>query len=439
MLDSTFHIPYVKHTLPNGLDVLLHEDHSCPIVAVNVWYHVGSKNETPGRTGFAHLFEHLMFEGSEHHDSGYFEPLQQVGAQINGSTNTDRTNYWEVVPSNALELALWMESDRMGFLLPALTQAKFDNQRDVVLNERRQNYENRPYGLVSAALSEALFPPSHPYSWLTIGSPADLRAASLEDVHAFFLRYYHPANASLAIAGDIDADHALALVERYFGPLAPGPAPEPVPPTPRPAAAARLVMEDRIELPRLYLAWVTPELYADGDAELDLLADILAGGKASRLYRRLVYEERIATEVAAYQNSRELGGYFQVIATAVPGVTLAAIEHALTDEVTRFTREGPTPDELSRAIALTESGFLSRLQHVGGFGGKSDQLNSYNVVVGDPDYFLRDLQRYRAATARSIREAAAAYLAPAEAVCLSVVPPGREDLAAPSSRKVVAS
>jgi len=215
-------IAVTRHRLANGLDVLLHEDHSCPIVAVNVWYHVGSKNEHPGHTGFAHLFEHLMFEGSAHYDRGYFEPLQGAGASLNGSTNADRTNYWEVVPSNALELALWMESDRMGFLLPALTNAKFSNQRSVVLNERRQNYENRPYGLASMAMLAALFPPDHPYHWTTIGEIADLEAVRLEEVHAFFQQYYHPANASLALAGDIDPEAALALARAYFEPLPAG-------------------------------------------------------------------------------------------------------------------------------------------------------------------------------------------------------------------------
>jgi zinc protease len=437
--DPMFDIPFVKHTLANGLDVVLHEDHTCPITAVNIWYHVGSKDEQRGRTGFAHLFEHLMFEGSAHHDSGYFEPLQQAGAHLNGSTNTDRTNYWEVVPSQALELALWMESDRMGYLLPALTEAKFRNQRDVVLNERRQNYENRPYGLVSVVLAESLFPPEHPYSWLTIGSPDDLRAASLEDVRAFFRRHYHPANASLAIAGDIDPARTLDLVEQYFGDIPTGDKPVPVPLTPRPSAPPRLVMEDRVELPRLYLAWVTPELYAADDADLDLLADILAGGKASRLYRRLVYDERMATEVAAYQNSREAGGYFQVVATAVPGVGLDVIERLLVEELSRFAAEGPTGDELARAVNLTESGFLSRLEHVGGFGGKSDQLNSYNVVVGDPGYFSADLLRYRQASHATIRQAATVHLNPPDAVRISVVPTGHLELAAPSSRKVTVS
>src|SRR5215212_3915611 len=308
-------LPHTRVTLANGLDVLVHEDHDCPIVAVNIWYHVGSKNEKPGRTGFAHLFEHLMFEGSEHHDKGYFHPLQEAGGTLNGSTNADRTNYWEVVPTNALELALWMESDRMGYLLPALTEQKFQNQRDVVLNERRQNYENRPYGFAGMALVAALYPPEHPYHWLTIGEAADIRAARLDDVRAFFQTYYRPRNASLALAGDVDTGQALAMAADYFGHIDGGSEPPPVeysaPPAP---AESRLLLEDRVELPRLYISWHSPGLFAADDAELDLVAEVLASGKTSRLYRTLVYEERIATEIAASQNSRELGGYFQVIA-----------------------------------------------------------------------------------------------------------------------------
>jgi len=268
-------IGFTKHTLSNGLDVLLHEDHSCPIAAVNLWYHVGSKNERPGRTGFAHLFEHLMFEGSAHHDKGYFPPLQGAGASLNGSTNADRTNYWEVVPSTALELVLWMESDRMGYLLPALTDSKFVNQRDVVLNERRQNYENRPYGLAPMAMVAALFPPDHPYHWTTIGEIADLRAAGLDEVRQFFSTYYHPGNASLALAGDIDPDAALELARTYFEELPPGPSVLPVKPhTPELVDETRLLLEDRVELPRLYISWLTPAMFAGGDADLDLAADI---------------------------------------------------------------------------------------------------------------------------------------------------------------------
>jgi len=426
-------LPFSKHTLDNGLDVLLHEDRTCPIVAVNLWYHVGSKNEQPGHTGFAHLFEHLMFEGSQHYDRGYFQPLQGAGATLNGSTNADRTNYWEVVPANALELALWMESDRMGYLLPALTEAKFSNQRDVVLNERRQNYENRPYGLAPMALLAALFPPDHPYHWTTIGEIADLNAVQLDEVHAFFRRYYHPGNASMAIAGDIDTEDTLALVRSYFEELDGG---DTVPPVQAAAALSsdsRIFFEDRVELPRLYLAWLTPAMFADGDADLDLGTDLLANGKTSRLYRRLVFEERIATDVSAAQNSREMAGYAQVTATAAPGHTLGELEKMILDELVRLASAGPSDDEMERGRVQAEAQFMYRLQTVGGFGGKSDQLNAYNVFLDDPGYFDRDLARYHNVTRQSLQETVAKYLDPARRVTLSIVPRGRASLAAPDS------
>jgi zinc protease len=432
-------LSFTKHTLSNGLDVLLHEDHACPIVAVNLWYHVGSKNEAPGHTGFAHLFEHLMFEGSQHYDRGYFQPLQGAGAALNGSTNADRTNYWEVVPSNAVELALWMESDRMGYLLPALTEAKFSNQRDVVLNERRQNYENRPYGLASMALLAALFPPDHPYRWTTIGEIADLQAVQLDEVHAFFRRYYHPANASLALAGDFDSDEALTLVDRYFGSIDAG---EPVAPVRASASLGgdvRIRFEDRVELPRLYLAWLTPAMFADGDADLDLATDLLANGKTSRLYRRLVFDERIATDISAVQNSREMAGFTQMTATAAPGHALGEIERAILEEIARLAAGGPTDEEIERGRVQAEAQFIFRLQTVGGFGGKSDQLNAYNVFLGDPAYFDRDLERYYAVTRASLQHAVAQYLDPARRVTLSIVPQGRGALAAPDSTPTVVS
>ncbi len=435
------HIEYTKHRLDNGLDVLVHEDHGCPIVAVSVWYHVGSKNEQPGRTGFAHLFEHLMFEGSEHHDRGYFQPLQEAGGTLNGSTNTDRTNYWEVVPRNALDLALWMESDRMGYLLPALTEQKFNNQREVVLNERRQNYENRPYGLAGMAIVSALYPPDHPYHWLTIGAADDITAAKLEDVRAFFQTYYRPRNASLALAGDVATADALRLAEDYFGGIDGGDVPPPVVFTApaAPASERRLLFEDRVELPRLYMAWHSPALFGPDDAALDLVAEVLAGGKTSRLYRTLVYEERIATEMAASQNSRELGGFFQVVATAAPGRTLAELERAITREVARLAEEGPTAQEMERCLAQAEAHFVYRLQTVGGFGGKSDQLNAYNVFLGDPGYFDRDLDRYRTATIADVRRAAERWLRPEFRVLLSVVPRGRAELALSQSAPVAVS
>jgi zinc protease len=432
-------IPFIHQKLANGLDVIVHEDHDCPIVAVNVWYHVGSKNEQPGRTGFAHLFEHLMFEGSEHHDAGYFRPLQEVGGVLNGSTNADRTNYWEIVPSNAVELALWMESDRMGYLLPALTDAKFENQRSVVLNERRQNYENRPYGFAGMSLVAALYPPAHPYHWMTIGAAEDVKAARMDDVRAFFQTYYRPRNASLALAGDIDADRAVALANQYFGDLDAGPDPPPViAPEATLAGETRLVLEDRIELPRLYLAWHSPALFAEDDAELDLVSEVLAGSKTSRLYRSLVYDQRIATEVAASQGSRELGSFFQIVATAAPGRTLVELEQAIARELARLHAEGPTAAELERCLAQAEAHFLHRLQTVGGFGGKSDQLNAYNVYLGTPGYFDEDLERYRRADAAGLMRAAARWLG-AGRVALSVVPHGRASLALEGSKPVSVS
>ncbi len=432
-------IAFEKRTLANGLDVIVHEDRDLPIVAVNVWYHVGSKNERPGLTGFAHLFEHLMFEGSAHHDHGYFPPLQEAGASLNGSTNADRTNYWEVVPTGALDRALWMESDRMGWLLPALTQEKLDNQRDVVLNERRQNYENRPYGFAQIAIAHALYPPTHPYYWPTIGDVADIRAATLDDVSAFFARYYHPANASLTIAGDVEAAGAFDLAEQYFGAIAAGPLVPPVVPPPVTLdREVRLVLEDRVEFPRLYLAWHSPGLFGDGDAEFDLLADLLSNGKTSRLFRKLVHERRIALDVAAYQSSRELAGMFQVIATAASGVSLgticAEIDAALRDVAT----DGPTAPEMIRGRAQAEAGFVQRLQTIGGFSGKSDQLNAYNVFLDDPGAFGRDLARYRAATADRVRAAAAACLE-SPRVALGIVPRGRRDLGLPGATDAVAS
>jgi zinc protease len=432
-------LSFTKHTLANGLDVIVHEDRACPIVAVNVWYHVGSKNEHPGHTGFAHLFEHLMFEGSEHYDRGYFQPLQNAGASLNGSTNADRTNYWEVVPSNALELVLWMESDRMGYLLPALTAAKFSNQRDVVLNERRQNYENRPYGLAPMALLASLFPPDHPYHWTTIGEIADLQAAELEGVQAFFRRYYHPANASLTLAGDIDTGEAIALADQYFGSIEPGPRASRVDAEASLSAPVRILLEDRVELPRLYLAWLTAAMFADGDADLDLATDLLANGKTSRLYKRLVFDERIATDVSASQNSREIGGFTQLTATAAPGHTLAELEAVILDEIAKLAAEGPTDDEIERGRVQAEAQFVFRLQTVGGFGGKSDQLNAYNVFLGDPAYFDRDLARYYAVTNTSLRDAVARYLDPQRRVSLSIVPRGRLDLAIPDSTRAVVS
>jgi zinc protease len=429
-------VPITTRTLANGLDVIVHEDRHAPLVAVCVWYHVGSKNETPGRTGFAHLFEHLMFEGAAHQPRGYFEPLQEVGGALNGSTSADRTNYWEVVPREAAALALWMEADRMGWMLPALSADRFETQRDVVLNERRQNYENRPYGVAQFALSAALFPSNHPYHWPTIGDPEDLRAATVDDARAFLSEFYHPANASLAIAGDIATADAMDLVEELFGGIPTGPAvTRPTAEPPR-ARARRLVLEDDVELPRVYLAWPSPALFAAGDAELDLLGDTLANSRTSHLYRRLIHERRVATELVASQTSRELGGMFQIVATAAPGRTLAEIETAVTDVLGAVGADGPSEAELSRGKTQAEAAFVYRLQTLGGFGGKVDQLNAYNVYRGNPDGFADDLARYLLATGDSVREAASRWLVPDRALALSVVPRGRPDLALPESEPV---
>lgn len=413
------------YTLANGLRVILHEDHGLPTVAVNVWYHVGSKNEKPGRTGFAHLFEHMMFQGSQHHDADYFLPLQKVGGTVNGSTTQDRTNYWENVPSDQLELALWLEADRMGWLLPAMTQERLDNQRDVVKNEKRQG-ENQPYAVVRDLRLQLMYPEGHPYRWPVIGSMDDLSAASLDDVKDFFRQYYAPNNASLCIAGDFDPAAARALVERYFGPIPPG---RPVQRVqawrPRLDGEVRAVAGDDVELPRLYLSWHAPGHFEADEADLQLLADILADGKTSRLYRALVYEQELAQDVSAYLSGNELSGLFQMQVTAREGVELAALEAAVDRELARVRDDGVTKDEVALALAGYETAFVRRLQRVGGFGGKADQLNRYLVLTGTPDYFAADLARYRRATAASVRDAARRWLPPDERGVIHVVPHGK--------------
>jgi zinc protease len=417
-------LEYEKYTLPNGLQVILHEDHSIPMVSVNVWYHVGSKNEKPGRTGFAHLFEHMMFQGSEHHDSDYFLPLQKIGGQVNGSTNTDRTNYWQNVPSDQLELALYLESDRMGNLLPAMTQEKLDNQRDVVKNEKRQG-ENRPYAKSRQLLLDLMFPDDHPYSWSVIGSMEDLSAASKEDVSEFFRLYYAPNNASLCVAGDFDPAQAKQWIEQYFGAIEPGrPVDRLCEWLPVLDGERRALAEDTVELPRLYMQWHTPGRFRPGDAEFDLLADILASGKTSRLHRELVYERRIAQDVRAWQASRELGSTFGITVTAAPGHTLDEIEAVVDAELARLLDKGVTDDEIDLARTRYEAGFVRRLQRVGGFGGKADLLNLYNVFTGGPDYLEQDLGRYRAADAAAVNAYARRYLGVERRGVLHIVPQG---------------
>ncbi len=404
-------ISFEKFTLPNGLDVILHEDHSLPVAAVNVWYHVGSKNEEPGRTGFAHLFEHVMFEGSKHHKGSFFDPLQKVGANLNGSTTPDRTNYWENVPSNYLELALWLESDRMGFLLDALDQKAFDIQRDVVKNERRQSYENRPYGMAYLTLQPTVFPAPHPYNWPTIGSQEDLDAAELDDVKDFFRQFYAPSNASIAIAGDIDLDNTRRLVERYFGDLPPGP---PINRIHRMDSelkgTASLVLRDRVQLPRLYLVWPTAPAFDDEQPALEVLSAILGDGKSSRLYRSLVYERQIARDVSVYHYGQEIAGEFFIQVTANAGRSLEEIEDIVRQELDTLRQSGPTDHELQRAKNRIESQHVRQLERVGGFGGRADQLNYYNTYTGDPFGINTDLDRYLAVTTDEVQGAAKSAL-----------------------------
>lgn len=404
-------VKFTEFTLPNGLRVILHEDHSTPIVGVNIWYHVGSHNEVVGRTGFAHLFEHMMFQGSQHYDSDFFKPLQEAGGNLNGSTNSDRTNYWEVVPSNYLELALWLESDRMGYLPEAMTMDKLNNQRDVVKNEKRQNYDNQPYGLVGAKVADLMYPKDHPYNWLTIGSLDDLTAASMDDVKDFFRRFYVPNNASLVIAGDIDPKQARKLVEKYFGPLKKGPEKVAVnPPQPKLEKEIRAEMEDSVQLPRIYFYWHSMPQYTAEEAALDTAATILAGGKTSRLYKSLVYEKQIAQNVIAFNSTRELAGQFQVQATPSMGHTVDELEKAIDAEIAKFKAEGPTAEEMTRAFNGREAQTIYGMQTVGGGGGKNDQLNNYATYLGKPDYFQADLDRYRKLTVAEVQKAAVTYL-----------------------------
>ncbi|MFL5547273.1 MAG: M16 family metallopeptidase, partial [Gemmatimonadales bacterium] len=408
----TLDIPFQRFVLPNGLTVIVHEDHKAPIVAVNVWYHVGSKNERPGRTGFAHLFEHLMFNGSENYDKDFFGPLEQAGAtDMNGTTNEDRTNYFENVPTNALDLVLWMESDRMGHLTGAISQPKLDEQRGVVQNEKRQG-ENEPYGKVWDFLTPKLYPSNHPYSWTTIGSMEDLDAAKLPDVKDWFATYYGAANAVVVVAGDIDVQTAKRKVEQYFGDIPAGP------PVARQQAwiakrtgSQRGVMQDRVPQARIYKVWNVPGWGTSEADYLTLLSDVLSSGKSSRLYKRLVYDDQTATDVSAYVNMREIGGLFVVEATARPGVELARVEKAVEEEVRRLLAGGPTAAELSRVKTQYRAGFIRGVERIGGFGGKSDVLAQGEVFAGRPDFYKLRLNRVRQATTTQLSSVARQWLA----------------------------
>jgi len=422
---SALKVAYTQFDLPNGLHVILHEDHTVPLVTVNVWYHVGSAHEKPGRTGFAHLFEHLMFMGSKHAKYGDFDTLlEAAGGTNNASTAEDRTNYYIDVPSNALDLALFLESDRMGYLLDAMSPKTVDAQRDVVKNERRESYENAPYGMASIEIAQMLYPKGHPYSWPTIGSMEDLSAASYEDVVQFFRTYYQPANASLVIAGDIDAARTKAAVEKWFADVPAGKTPVgPIDyPHPDLREVKKKAIQDSVQLPRLYLTWITPAHFAPGDAELDVLSLVLAGGKNSRLYKRLVYDLQIAQDVSAYQASKTLNSEYQIVVTARPDTSIDQIRSIVDEEVRRIQQAPPAEREFRRAINQVEASFYDRMERVGDYGGVADQMNSYYDATGNPGYFDEDLSRYRALSPDDITAAALRFLPLTRRVELVVEP-----------------
>ena len=414
--DVNINIPYKKYVLTNGLTLIVHEDHKAPIVAVNLWYHVGSKNERPGKTGFAHLFEHLMFTGSEHFKGGgdqraFFEAMERIGAtDLNGTTSEDRTDFFENVPTNALDVALWIESDRMGHFLGAIDQARLDTQRGVVQNEKRQG-ENQPYGVTEELIVKGTAPVGHPYSWTVIGLMEDLNAASLEDVRHWFQTYYGPANTVLVLAGDIDAETVLKKVEHYFGDIPAGP---PVARyekwIPRIPGTRRQRVSDRVPQARLYKVWNVPP-YGEADTiHLELVSRILASGKSSRLYKRLVYDDQTATDVSAFVDRREISGQFLIVATARPGGDLARVEKAVEEEVARFLAKGPTEDELQRARAGYLANFVRGSERIGGFGGKSDILAMNQTYRGDPEFYQTTLKSVREATVHDLQSAAKAWL-----------------------------
>jgi zinc protease len=421
-------VAFEKHVLPNGLQLILHVDRKLPIVHVNQWFHVGSKNEKPGRTGFAHLFEHMMFQGSTNVKGEYLSLVEALGANlreggVNGTTDTDRTNYFATVPSANLETLLWVESDRLATLLEQTDQKKLDNQRDVVKNERRQGLDDPPYGRSIELIVNNLSPLGHPYNWLVIGSMEDLTAASLDDVKEFFRRYYTPNNMSLVIAGDFDPAEAKRLVEKYFGGLPPGPALE----RPRrwiPQLNGERLVEatDRVPAARTYLAWPVPEYFAADDAAVMMASRILADGLSSRLQKALVYDKPLATEVNFYQESAEIAGALIIDAIAREGVALTDIEKVITDEIAKLARTGPTQAELDRARTKQEFGFISGLEAIGGFGGKADLLNKYNTFLGDPGKFETDLARFRALTVADVRNATAKWLATPNRVVVRFTP-----------------
>lgn len=420
-------IPFERVTLPNGLNVILSPDHTIPQVAVDVWYHVGSKNEVPGRTGFAHMFEHVMFTGSGHVPYGMHDRLTEgVGGNNNGSTSNDRTNYYENVPSNYLESALWLESDRMGFLLDKLDEAKFVAQRDIVQNERRQGIDNQPYGRLFEIVEAAIVPESNPYSWPVVGYMSDLQKATVDDVKNFFRIYYAPSNATLAIVGDFDPAQTKAWVRKYFGDLKRGSLIT-RPKVTRSALTVekRLAFEDRVQVPRLSVAWPTVGDDNDDSYALESFAQILAGPRTARLTKALIYDLQSAANVSAFNNSAENAGYFIVNITPRPGHTLAELERAADSVIDRLKREGPTAEEMAKTRAGLEFGFVSRLQS--NFG-KAQILNDGLVFHGDAAHYRTAFARLKAASAADVKRVANKYFGHGRVV-LSIVPLGKTDLA----------
>lgn len=418
-------IPFEKYTLPNGLEVVLSEDHRLPLVAVDIWYHVGADKEVPGRSGFAHLFEHIMFQGSRNvAEDTFFQYLEGAGATAtNGTTDFDRTNYFETVPTNQLELALWLESDRMGFLLDTLTQERLDNQKAVVRKERQQSVENVPYGAPEEQFFKLLFPAPHPYHGVVIGSHTDLEAATLDDVRGFFQTWYVPNNATLAIVGDFDPATIKATVEKYFGSIKAGPEPVAPPVKTEPLTAERrLATTDEVELPKVYLGWITPAAFKPGDAELSFAASVLAEGKSSRLYTALVHDQQIAQSVNAYQYPLTLGSVFAVEVLGKPGQDPAALEAAAWTVIEGLRAAPPSADEVQRTLRTWQAANLSGLQQLGGFGGKADQLNYYNHHVGDPGWLDDDFARMAAVTPEAVQKVFAEQIRKDNRVVVHVTP-----------------
>ena len=435
----SINIPFERVTLPNGLNVILAPDHTIPQVAVDVWYHVGSKNEVPGRTGFAHMFEHVMFTGSGHVPYGVHDRLTEgVGGNNNGSTTNDRTNYYENVPSNYLEDALWLEADRMGFLLDKLDEAKFSAQRDIVQNERRQGIDNQPYGRNFEIVEAAMFPSTHPYSWPVVGYMADLKKATVEDVKNFFRLYYAPSNATLAIVGDFDPAQAKAWVRKYFGDLKTGgKITRPTVVAPTLSAEKRLVFEDRVQVPRLSIAWPSVGDDKEDEYALESLAQILAGSRTARLTKTLVYDRQTAASVNAFNNDSENSGYFMILITPRPGHTLTELEGTADSVIARLKSEGPTAEELAKTKAGLEFQFVSRLQSN---LGKAETLNESLVFHHDAGYYRTAFSRLKSVTAADVKRVANKYLGSGRVV-LSIVPQGKTDLAskADKSKRVAVS